>query len=43
MESDGARELDVEDSERVGQRWSVVSVLIGEDGVVHANEHGNGY
>jgi hypothetical protein len=41
MKSNCAWELDVEDGERVRQTWGVVSILIGEDGVVHADEHRN--
>jgi len=41
MKSDCAWELDVEDSERVRQGFGVVSILIGNDGEVHANKHRN--
>lgn len=41
VKSNCTRELDVEDGEGVGQRWGVVSILVSNDGVVHANKHRN--
>jgi len=41
VKSDCAWELDVEYGKGVGHRWGIVSILVGEDGIVHANKHGN--
>jgi hypothetical protein len=39
MKSDSTWELNVEDCEGMGQRWCVVSIFVGYDGIVHTTEH----
>lgn len=41
MKSNSTWELDVENGEGMRNGWGVVSILVGHDGVVHAEEHRN--